>query len=175
MIRDCIQTGPNTFVEGVPEIWRNFLRGFNIWKNWYLALRNLFWPLGCVKNAKKSKIMKNQVFEGILAISPQRLSQFLWFFGTRHLRPIANSWKKIFPKTCFIFEKKLPLQKVIFLKNLFFYFQKIQNLSSQRPKLSAPRSSGTRSDLFGQGEHFSRNFCIFLMKEGLNQKIALRK
>ena len=64
---------------------------------------------------------------------------------------------------------------MIFLKNLFYDFQKIQNLSSQRPKLSAPQSSATRSDLFGQGEQFSKEFCIFFMKEGLYQKIAPRK
>ena len=64
---------------------------------------------------------------------------------------------------------------MIFLKNPDFDFQKIQNLSSQRPKLSSPRSSATRSDLFGQGEQFSKKFCIFLMKEGLYQKIAPRK
>ena len=36
-------------------------------------------------------------------------------------------------------------------------------------------SSATCSDLFGQGEQFSKKFCIFLMKEGLYQKIAPRK
>ena len=125
---DCIQTGPNTFVEGVPEIWRSFLRGFNIWKNWYLALRNLFWPLGCVKNAKKSKIMKNQVFDGILAISPQRLSQFLWFFGTRHLRPIANSWKKNFPKNLLHFWEKTTFAKSDFSQKPVFWFSKNSKL-----------------------------------------------
>ena len=69
---DCIQTGPNTFVEGVPKFWRNFLRGVHTWKKWYLALQNLFWSLGCVKNAKKPKNMKNQVFEGFLAIAPKQ-------------------------------------------------------------------------------------------------------
>ena len=64
---------------------------------------------------------------------------------------------------------------MIFLKNPDFDFQKIQNLSSQRPKLSSPQSSATRSDLFGQGEQFSKKFCIFLMKEGPYQKIAPRK
>ena len=97
------------------------------------------------------------------------------FLGQNTFKQYLKAGKKIFPKTCFIFEKKSTLQNLKFLKNPSFDFHKIQNLSSQRPKLSAPRSSATRSDLFGQGEQFSKKFCIFLMKEGLYQKIAPRK
>ena len=34
-------------------------------KKWYVALQNLFWPLGCFEIVQKPKNMKNQVFEGI--------------------------------------------------------------------------------------------------------------
>ena len=69
---DCIQAGPNTFGPRVPQIWRNFFWCFSTWKNWDLALWNIFWSLGCVKNDKNVKLVKNQVFEGIVAISPKR-------------------------------------------------------------------------------------------------------
>ena len=86
---DCIQEGPNTFWPRVPQFWQNNFGGSLIitWKNWDLALQNFFWSLECVKNAKNVKIVKNQVFEGIVAISPKRYGQFLWFFGTKHLWP----------------------------------------------------------------------------------------
>ena len=100
---------------------------------------------------------------------------FFHFLAQKTFNQYQKAGGKIFLKTCFIFEKTLVLQKVKFLKNLFFDFHKIQNLSTQRPKLSAPWSSASRSDLFGQGEQFNQNFCIFLRKEGLNQKIALRE
>ena len=83
--------------------------------------------------------------------------------------------EKIFLKTCIIFEKISTLQNSKFLKNLFFDFHKIQNLGAQRPKLLGPQSSASSLDLFGQGEQFSQNVCIFVMKEGLNQKITLCK
>merc|ERR1712102_21329 len=81
---------------------------------------------------------------------------FYDFFGQNTFNHYLKAGKKNFPKTCFIFEKKSTLQNLKFLKNPDFDFHKIQNLSSQRPKLSAPRSSATRSDLFGQGEQFSK-------------------
>ena len=67
------------------------------------------------------------------------------------------------------------MQKLNFLKKPFFYFFEIQNLRSQRPIFSGPRSSASSLDLFGQGEQFSEIFEVFLRLEGLNQKILLRK
>ena len=67
---DCIQGGLNTFGPRVPQFWQKFFWCFSTWKNWDLALRNIFWSLGCVKNDKNVKIVKNQVFQGIVAISP---------------------------------------------------------------------------------------------------------
>ena len=95
---------------------------------------------------------------------------FYDFLGQNTFNQYLKAGKKIFPKSCFIFEKKWTLQNLKFLKNLFFDFHKIQDLSSQRPKLSAPQSSASCSDLFGQGEQFSQNVCIFLRKEGLNKQ-----
>ena len=64
--RDCIQAGLNTFGPRVPQ----FFWCFSTLKNWDLALQNIFWSLGCVKNDENVKIVKNQVFKGIVAISP---------------------------------------------------------------------------------------------------------
>ena len=83
--------------------------------------------------------------------------------------------KKKFSKFLSIFEKTSTLQKLKFLKNLFFYFFEIQNLSCQRPKFSGPQSSASSLDLFGQGKQFSEIFEVFLRLEGLNQKILLCK
>ena len=83
--------------------------------------------------------------------------------------------KKKFSKFSSIFEKQPTLQKLKFLKNPFFYFFEIQNLSCQRPKFSGPQSSASSLDLFGQGKQFSEIFEVFLRLEGLNQKILLRK
>ena len=81
--------------------------------------------------------------------------------------------KKNFSKFSSIFEKQPTLQKLKFLKNPFFYFFEIQNLSCQRPKFSGPRSSASSLDLFGQGKQFSEIFEVFLRLEGLNQKNLL--
>ena len=81
--------------------------------------------------------------------------------------------KKEISKFSSIFEKQPTLQKLKFLKNLFFYFSEIQNLSCQRPKFSGPRSSASSLDLFGQGKQFSEIFEVFLRLEGLNQKNLL--
>ena len=83
--------------------------------------------------------------------------------------------KKKFSKFFSIFENKSTLQKLKFLKNLFFYFFEIQNLSCQRHKFSVPQSSASSLDLFGQGKQFSEIFEVFLKLEGLNQKNLLRK
>ena len=94
---------------------------------------------------------------------------FYDFLGQNTFKQYLKAGKKIFPKTSFILKKKS--KKIKFLKNPSFDFHKIQNLSSQRPKLSAPRSSATRSDLFGQGEQFSKFFCIFLKKKAYIKKL----
>ena len=52
---DCIQAGPYTFGPRVPQFWRQFFWCFSTWKNWDLALWNIFWSLGCVKKAKNVK------------------------------------------------------------------------------------------------------------------------
>jgi hypothetical protein len=83
--------------------------------------------------------------------------------------------KKKISKFSSIFEKQPTLQKLKFLKNPFFYFFEIQNLSCQRPKFSGPQSSASSLDLFGQGKQFSEIFELFLRLEGLNQKNLLRK
>ena len=57
-----------------------------------------------------------------------------------------------------ILEKKSTLQKLKLLKNPSFYFFKIQNLRSQRPKFSGPQSSASSLDLFGKGEQFREIF-----------------
>ena len=49
---DCIQEGPNTFGPRVPQFWQKNFWFFSTWKYWVLALRNIFWSLGCIKNAK---------------------------------------------------------------------------------------------------------------------------
>ena len=79
--------------------------------------------------------------------------------------------KIFFSKTFFIFQKMSTLQKLKFLKNPDFVFHEIQNLSTQRPIFSAPRRSASSLDLFGQGEQFRQNVCIFWRKDGLNQKM----
>ena len=83
--------------------------------------------------------------------------------------------KKKFSKFSSIFEKRPTLQKLKFLKNPFFHFFEIQNLRSQWPIFSGPRSSASSLDLFGQGEQSIEIFEVFLRLEGLNQKILLCK
>ena len=70
----------------------NFDESFSTWKNWDLALRNIFWSLGCVKNAKNVKIVKNQVFEGNVAISQKwkKIENFVghsFVYGQRCFEP----------------------------------------------------------------------------------------
>ena len=128
------------------------------------------------QKCQKTKKCEKPGFWGIFSNSSKTVKSIVLIFW--HKRPLTNTKRlggKIFLKTCFIFEKTLVLQKVKFLKNPFFDFHKIQNLSTHRPKVSALWSSASRSDLFGQGEQFCQNFCIFSRKEVLNQKIALRK
>ena len=69
--------------------------------------------------------------------------------------------KKFFPNFFPIFEKTSTLQKLKFLKNLFFYFFEIQNLRTYRPIFSGPQSSASSLDLFVQGEQFSEIFEVF--------------
>ena len=83
--------------------------------------------------------------------------------------------KNFFSNFFSIFEKTSTLQKLKFLKNLFFYFFEIQNLRSQRPIFSGPQSSVSSLDLCGQGEQFSEISEVFLRLEGLNKNILLRK
>ena len=100
---------------------------------------------------------------------------FLIFWHKTPLTINKRMAKKNFQNSFPFLRKKPTLQKLKFLKNLFFYFFEIQNLSCQRHKFSVPRSSASSLDLFGQGKQFSEIFEVFLRLEGLNQKILLRK
>ena len=112
---DCIQAGLNTFGLRVNQFWWKYFWRFSTWKNWDIALWNLFWSLGCVKNAENVKIVKNQFFEGIVAISPKRYGQFLWFLAQNTFDHKQKNDKKDFSNFFSIFEKTSNLQNLKFL------------------------------------------------------------
>ena len=123
---------------------------------------------------KNQKTWKNRFLREFWVYLLNGKVNFYDFLGQITYNQYLKVGKNIFPKTCSIFEKKSTLQNLKFLKNPFFDFHKIQNLSSQRPKLSAPQSSATRSDLFGQGKQFNQNFCIYFEERRLESKKKLK-
>ena len=120
---DCIQAGPNTFVEGVPKFWRNFLRWFFTWKYWYLALQNIFKSLGLGKNAKNPKKGKNRF------LRENSKTVRLIFLIFWHKTPITNTkWlKKKFFQKLFSFLRKCQLCKSWnFSKTRILFFMKFK-------------------------------------------------
>ena len=107
---DCIQEWKNTFGRRVPQFWRKLFWCFSTWKKWDLALWNIFWSSGCVKNAKNVKIVKKLIF------------MIFW-----HKTPftINNRMAKNKFKIFFHFREKWTLQKLKLLKNPSFYFFEI--------------------------------------------------
>ena len=108
---DCIQARPNTFVEGVPKFWQNFLRWFFTWKYWYLALQHIFKSLGLGKNAKNPKKGKTGFWGKIGYNSKTVRSIFLIFW---HKTPITNAkrLKFFFFKNFFHFRENINFAKI---------------------------------------------------------------
>ena len=112
--------------------------------------------------------MKNRFLRVLWLYLQNGKVKFYDFLAQNTFEHKQKNDKKKFSKFSSISEKKPTLQKLKFLKNLFFDFFEIQNLRCQRPRFSRPQSSESSLDLFGQGNQFSE-IEVFLMLEGLNQ------
>ena len=84
----------------------------------------------CQKCSKTKKTWKIRFLREFWLYLQNSKVNFYDFLGQNTFNQYLKAGKKISPRTCFIFEKKSTLQNFKFLKNPFFDFHKIQNLSS---------------------------------------------
>ena len=128
-------------------------------------LKNIFWPLGCLKIAKFWKIKENWkilIFQLLRAVAPKGKMQIGWFFAQWFTRPVWKRWWKKFPKLCAVFEKNWPLQKVHFLKNLFFKIFKILGVARQKVYAPSPTLCLLDIRLIWSGEAVKSEILHFL-------------
>ena len=108
---DCIQAGANTFGPRVPQFWRNFFWCFSTWKNWEIALQNIFWSCGYISKMVWSIFM---IFgrKTPLTTNKRRAKIFFQnFLPILRNNQLCKNWNFSKPRFLFFWNSKLKLPK----------------------------------------------------------------